>query len=740
MKKRRPARSGFAKLRVIICLLIFFVSAYLLLVASPTSHDLDGESARHSPRQPDRATNHSIAPAGSVYEAWVARYNGPLNAYDIASAVAVDNFGNVYVGGQSWGVTTREDYTIIKYNPAGNEEWVARYNGTGNGDDQLGGLVVDGSGNVYVTGFSVSDNQSHFDCVTIKYNSAGQQQWLARYTAPSGYASGDGIALDNSGNVYVAAEGAIPSDANHRFCVTIKYDGAGQQQWAEEYDGGMNSNLPTGIAVDGSSNVYVTGNILSCPTFEYLTLKYNSAGQEQWVTRYQGPGTGGDSANAIAVDESGNVYVTGDSYTSGISSSTVKYVSTGQQEWVARDEHHYYEAHALTIDGASNVYLTGEIRDEDAYPDYGTIKYNSAGQVQWVARYGAPSASSYDRANAIALDAAGNVYVTGRSAGSGIYGYPDYVTIKYDSIGRQQWVARYDGGGNTGDEAVAIAVDKSGNVYVTGTSNGDFVTIKYAEGAPPTPSVAPTVTPTPTSTATPTPTASVTPGTPTPTPPEPPNTPTATPTATATPVKVCAQYVTRTGTGPIVPGTVDIGNHCDNCLTSVSFPFPVQFYGSTINAAYVNSNGSLQLTGDMTRFGVSCPLPDRCLDAAILVYQDDLRTDGPGSGVFTSVSGTMPNRIFNIEWRTTYFGRPGSANFEVRFYENQTFFDLIYGISDEIGASAASGVQQGTLGGRYAGFPATFSCGTPALTNGLKVTYTFERCTPRPRPTPHPRP
>jgi hypothetical protein len=279
MKKRRPARSGFAKLRVIICLLIFFVSAYLLLVASPTSHDLDGESARHSPRQPDRATNHSIAPAGSVYEAWVARYNVPLNAYDIASAVAVDNFGNVYVGGQSWGVTTREDYTIIKYNPAGNEEWVARYNGTGNGDDQLGGLVVDGSGNVYVTGFSVSDNQSHFDCVTIKYNSAGQQQWLARYTAPSGYASGDGIALDNSGNVYVAAEGAIPSDANHRFCLTIKYDGAGQQQWAEEYDGGMNSNLPTGIAVDGSSNVYVTGNILSCPTFVNLKLKYNSAGQ-----------------------------------------------------------------------------------------------------------------------------------------------------------------------------------------------------------------------------------------------------------------------------------------------------------------------------------------------------------------------------------------------------------------------------------------------------------------------------
>ena len=121
----------------------------------------------------------------------------------------------------------------------------------------------------------------------------------------------------------------------------------------------------------------------------------------------------------------------------------------------------------------------------------------------------------------------------------------------------------------------------------------------------------------------------------------------------------------------------------------------MQFYGALISQAYINSNGSLQLTGNMTRFGTSCPLPDRCLDAAILVYQDDLRTDGPGDGVFTSVSGNAPNRVFNIEWRTRLiFGRPGSANFEVRFYENQTSFEMVYGVSNENGALASSGVQQ----------------------------------------------
>ena len=142
----------------------------------------------------------------------------------------------------------------------------------------------------------------------------------------------------------------------------------------------------------------------------------------------------------------------------------------------------------------------------------------------------------------------------------------------------------------------------------------------------------------------------------------------------------------------------------------------------------------------MTRFGTSCPLPDPCLDAAILVYQDDLRTDGPGDGVVTSVSGNVPNRVFNIEWRTTYFGRPGSATFEVRFYENQTFFEMVYGVSNENGVLAEAGVQQGTLESRYAGLPTTFSCSTATLTNGLKVTYRFERCATRPRPTPHPRP
>ena len=756
MKKRRSNHSAFLRLCVFLGL-VFFAGLLLALFAAANPQASTRQRVRHAGEPVNRVNG---TPIGDVYEAWVARYNGPGNGYDEARVLAIDDSGNVYVGGYSWGEGTRIDYTTIKYNSAGHEQWVARYNGPPNDDDQLIAMAVDGSGNVYVTGYSVVDNNSHFDCATIKYNSTGQEQWVARYTAPSGYAAGDAIALDGSGNVYVAAEAAIPNDPNTRFCVTIKYNAAGEEQWGAVYDGGMNTNRPTGIAVDGATNVYVTGNILSCQAFEDLTLKYDSAGREQWVARYQGPGTGGDSANAIAVDDSGNVYVTGDTYTSGISSSTIKYNSAGQRQWVARYDQADYEAHALTIDGSSNVYVTGEIRDQNAYPDYGTIKYNSAGVQQWLARYNGGFGNSYDSANAIAVDDAGNVYVTGRSAGPGSYNYPDYATVKYDSAGQQQWLARYNGPGDTDDQAVAIAVDKSGNVYVTGTSNGDLVTIKYGQGVPPTPTVTPTPTPTPTITPTPSATPTLTP---TPTPSETPC-PCETPTPTPTPTpNICCQYLTTSRTGAILPGTVDIGNHCDNCLTLVTFPFPVQFYDVTITQAYVNSNGSLEFTGNAAAFGMSCPLPAYCLDAAILVYQDDLRTDGPGDGVFTSVSGTAPNRVFNIEWRTSYFDRPGTANFELRFYENQPSFEMIYGVSTENGASAGTGVQQIASAGPCNA--TTFSCRTATLTNGLKVTYQPYPCegtppptppptptptptpctgrcgpTPRPRPTPHPRP
>ncbi|RCK74541.1 MAG: Cell surface protein [Ignavibacteriae bacterium] len=463
----------------------------------------------------DRATAISVDGSGNVYvtgwivgsgtgydyatikynssgvQQWVAMYNGPGNGNDRATAISVDGSGNVYVTGSSVGSGTNEDYATIKYNSLGVGQWVARYNGPGNGDDRATAISVDGSGNVYVTGSSVGSGTNE-DYATIKYNSLGLRQWVARYNGP-GISSDEtkAVLVDGSGNVYVT--GYSYGSGTYDDYATIKYNSSGVQQWVTRYNGPGNGNdRATAMAVDGSGNVYVTGSSVGSGTgYDYATIKYNSSGVQQWVARYNGPGNDEDGAIAISVDGSGNVYVTGKSAGSGTryDYATIKYNSSGVQQWVARyngpvnyDDY----SKAIAVDGSGNVYVTGMSVSTITYPsnydyDYATIKYNSSGVQQWVARYNGP-ANYNDYSKAISVDGSGNVYVTGVSYGSGT-GY-DYATIKYNSSGVQQWVARYNGPGNYYDEATSLAIDGSGNVYVTGVSygsgtNGDYATIKY---------------------------------------------------------------------------------------------------------------------------------------------------------------------------------------------------------------------------------------------------------------------
>ncbi len=308
---------------------------------------------------------------------WVALYNGQSNSDDAARAIALDESGSILVTGQSWGSGTSYDYATIKYNASGAQEWVMRYNGPGNTNDQAADLGVDASGAVYVTGASGEGSQNLSDYVTVKYSSSGVQQWVARYSDWYDYAAA--------------------------------------------------------IAVSGSGDVFVTGRSYSIGTYyDYATVKYNAMGVQQWVRRYHG-GTSDDFAYALAIDPAGNVYVTGEG-------------------------------------GPDTV-------------DYATVKYNAAGVEQWVATYNGPG-NAVDRGFAIDVDAAGNVYVSGESSGAGTE--TDIATVKYSASGTEQWVIRYDGPGESFEEATALALDESGNVYATGRSaflgGSTITTIKYAQG------------------------------------------------------------------------------------------------------------------------------------------------------------------------------------------------------------------------------------------------------------------
>jgi hypothetical protein len=239
--------------------------------------------------------------------------------------------------------------------------------------------------------------------------------------------------VDSAGNVYVT--GSSTGNGTGSDYTTIKYDSDGNQLWVARYDGSANKgDQASVIALDGLGNIYVTGSSAGNGTeTDNATVKYDSHGNQLWATRYSGPANGEDGATVLAVDISSNVYVTGASTGNGTGAdyATIKYDVNGNQIWVARyngPAHSEDTASALVMDSAGSIYVTGWSTGNDTSYDYATLKYSNAGKQLWVDRYDGP-ASRPDKAYALALGSSGSVYVTGRSSGNGTY--YDFATIKY---------------------------------------------------------------------------------------------------------------------------------------------------------------------------------------------------------------------------------------------------------------------------------------------------------------------
>ncbi len=196
---------------------------------------------------------------------------------------------------------------------------------------------------------------------------------------------------------------------------------------------------------------------------------------------------------------------------------------------------------------------------------------------------------------------------------------------------------------------------------------------------------------------------------------------TATPTGTATPTATtnpCTNYTIVTATATIVPGTTDVGNHCDDCSSPITLPFPVTLYNQTYTSASVSSNGQLNFGAPDSGFSNTC-LPDAATTYTIFPYWDDQRTDqGTGTGIFTATVGSN----FYIEWRTVLFSDGTPENYEVVLTQGSPNFRVVYGTVLNDSLSETIGVQSngGTNFTQY-----KCDAAGPAISPGLALNFTI---------------
>jgi hypothetical protein len=293
---------------------------------------------------------------------------------------------------------------------------------------------------------------------------------------------GTGIAVDTSGNVYVTGL-TQSSGAGSDDVLIVKYNTSGTIQWQRTL-GGAGNDLGQSIAVDTSGNVYVSGYNTSSGAGggDVLIAKYDTSGTIQWQRTLGGASN--DYGYGIAVDASGNVYITGYTASSGAGGQDVliaKYDTSGTIQWqrtLGGASNDF--GNGIAVDGSGNVYITGITGSSGAGGfDVLIAKYDTSGAIQWQRTLGG---ASTDYGYGIAVDGSGNVYVTGSTNSSGA-GNNDVLIAKYDTSGAIQW-QRTLGGAST-DYGTGIAVDTSGNVYVTGLTqssgagSNDVLIAKY---------------------------------------------------------------------------------------------------------------------------------------------------------------------------------------------------------------------------------------------------------------------
>lgn len=312
--------------------------------------------------------------------------------------------------------------------------------------------------------------------MSINVSNNGTAIWAKKIAL----AGSNEIAVDSMGNVYltgfysggpkVLGAVTLPSSVSGSYDgFLVKYNSSGSAQWGRVINASQDDYI-YGITIDSSNNIYLVGqyrgssaflgNGVTLPTpsaVDGFLVKYDSAGIPQWEKTVNATAVN-DRVNSVGIDNSGNVYITG-----------------------------FYSASGATVNLGNGVILLDALGGSDAF----LIKYNSAGVTQWGKRIGS---STSDEGTDLAIDSTGNSYVVGYynvgiNFGNGVtlgnaFGGQDSFLLKSDSSGLAQWAKRINSSGL--DNADAVQIDSSGNIYVLGEyASGSTTSLGNGVNLPP---------------------------------------------------------------------------------------------------------------------------------------------------------------------------------------------------------------------------------------------------------------
>jgi len=351
-------------------------------------------------------------------------------------------------------------------------------------------IAVDADGNVYVAGSTSGDlggaNAGLSDGFARKYATDGTPVWTRQF----GTSADDrvyGAAVDASGNLYVAGQtdGAVDgTSAGKSDCFVRKYGPDGAEGWTHQF-GSEGTDMALGVAVDASGHVYVTGLLRTGPMdsddADAFVRKYDASGAEQWTRQFET--SANETGFAVAVDTNSNVYVAGQ--TDGVLDGTAqgggdgfvrKYDAGGTEQWTRQFGTPTSDlTYAVAADESGNVYVAGQTDGDLGGPVQGTwdsflLKYDGSGAQEWTRQGGS---SDNEGAQGVAVSANGSVYVVGFTATSPANGdQQDAVVLKYGADGALRWSFPFGSMGS--DLAHGVAADANGNVFVTGYTEGDL--------------------------------------------------------------------------------------------------------------------------------------------------------------------------------------------------------------------------------------------------------------------------